>query len=140
MKQPQLTKVLPALFYFFLVSAQAETTCKEVSLKSLSIDQTSKETLCFVQHENYFISNNCKSSDCLLIKKIKAPGPALNGNNRPGIELCNHLTGTVEKIQILTSNKTMSRCVFKDGGSISLNLLESWNGAFFAGPGSSLEF
>jgi hypothetical protein len=53
---------------------------------------------------------------------------------RPGKTWCQNLGGLVEPIEIEGSGNAV-RCLFPEESiSISLNLLESWDGKYFTGP------
>ena len=54
---------------------------------------------------------------------------------RPGAILCEMLGGALESVTYDRVSFEVRRCLFpKDKSFISLNLLESWDGARFRGP------
>ncbi len=79
-------------------------------------------------------TRNCLSLDCPSLSKIKTTKLKYSDSMRPGRSWCSSLGGAVEKIKISNHGEKI-RCIFtEDSSFISLNLLESWNGKFFAGP------
>ncbi len=115
--------------------------CRQVSLKSEILSLKEKVEFCFLKDESYFISRNCLDMSCKFIQTLRQKGLSHSVLNRPGLVTCTNLDGAYDTFKIKKSDKTYLRCVFKeDRSSISLNLLESWNGKHFEGPGDSLKF
>ena len=73
-----------------------------------------------------------------FIKRLKGSKIKHSEKERPGINTCRALGGVPERVTF-EGAQNVSRCVLsKEHSSISLNLLESWNGSHFEGPGPSL--
>jgi hypothetical protein len=127
------------VFLVFLISVDVfavDYDCKNVSSKSLVVsNESEKLNLCFhPSDDSYFISQECKNIGCKSLSKIKSTKLEFSESMRPGKSWCRSLGGAVEPIEIEGIGKQF-RCLFtEDSISISLNLLESWNGKIFAGP------
>lgn len=134
-----MKKNLCFFLFLFSVSSFGANDCREVSIQS-SPDFKEKVDLCFLTDETYFISRNCKDLSCKFIQKLKKSKLPHSEKNRPGTTACRFLGGEVESVTLNGLKEKISRCIFTDDhSSISLNLLESWNGKKFTGPGPSVD-
>lgn len=123
----------------FTFSVWAKYTCKEVKLESNTVSASEVQTLCFMQAPSYFISEKCASHKCDFIKKLQNQKIEFSEKERPGALLCKTLGGIKEEVTLADSKQKISRCLFtEEKVSISLNLLESWNGKHFSGPSRPL--
>ncbi len=112
-----------------------ESKCRSVELKSASVGKKERTDLCFLSDETYFISRNCQDLNCAFMKRLKDKKAPTSSAERPGLILCKEIKGVVEGVQILETTLSIQRCLFpKEKSSISLNLLESWDGKSFLGP------
>ena|GEM_PF-3262153 len=117
------------------------------SSKSWSSDYVCKETkvnkkdklLCFMREESFFITPDCQKNDCKFIQAIKKIKPQLLNVERPGTTLCRAVAGKMDSWKLSSFNYDISVCQL-DKTTISLNLLESWNGTLFTGPAESMSF
>jgi hypothetical protein len=142
MQQHRLIK--SSLTFAMLILAAvsfAKSDCRKVIVENKSLKISEKVNLCFLDDKSYFISQNCQNLECKFVDKLKSDRPEHSLDNRAGVTMCKFLGGGVEAITIGGNKGTASRCVFtSDHTSISLNLLESWNGKTFTGPGPSMDF
>ena len=141
MLEHHLNKLLIALVFIFAATlVQADnSTCREVSLESKIVSKKEKVNLCFLKDDTYFISRNCMDLSCPFVQVLKKKGLSHSQLDRPGAITCKNLGGAIDSIIMNKSTKTFLRCVFKqDHSSISLNMLESWNGKHFTGPAESI--
>lgn len=119
--------------------AKSEFVCKEVKVQSKSIKASEEATLCFLRDDTYFISGNCSDLKCKFIERLKVKKMKYSEEERPGVTLCRAIQGVPEDIALPDSKLTITRCLFtKEKTSISLNLLESWDGKHFSGPSRPL--
>lgn len=115
--------------------------CRDVTVKSLSVGQTKKAQLCFLEKDSYFITGNCSTLECDLVNKLRKTKFTSSVKERPGSTLCKSIGGAVDSVEISGIKGKDQACVLpKSESSISLNLLESWDGKFFTGPAKSVEF
>lgn len=121
--------------------AYGDSDCKLVTFQGNVVKETEKREYCFLNSETYFISRNCQSLNCKFIEKLKRAKFKHSENSRPGISMCVDLGGAVEEVTIMETKTKTFRCLFsEDATSVSLNLLESWNGKKFTGPGRPVKF
>lgn len=137
MQRLHLIKLAAMMLLSFNLLAASD--CREVSVKSaVAKDETLQ--LCFLADDSYFISKNCQSLDCEMIRKLKTTDVPHSFKDRPGAVACKIIGGGVDIVSI-DGKGEVQRCVFpKEHTSISLNLLESWNGKSFSGPAPKMEF
>jgi hypothetical protein len=137
-----LTSIKVLLLFALAVSVLGHASgydCQETEVTSLDVKAKEKFNLCFAKHDsNYFISQNCLTLECKfteqLKKRVLAPEKESGSYERPGRKLCKELKGMVEKVAITGKGEAI-RCIFPDDlSSVSLNMLESWNGKIFTGP------
>lgn len=109
--------------------------CEEAEFVSRSKQKDKVDTCFHEKNPRYFISNNCVDFSCEFTKKIKTAKIEYTQRFRPGVDMCRALGGGVEFGTIKRVGE-VERCVFPDDlSSISIDLLESWDGKIFAGPG-----
>lgn len=116
--------------------------CKSIRVRSMVV-QGREETidLCFLNDESYFITRGCIDLSCNFVRKLRSTALSSNETERPGETYCKQLEGAVEEVKISNKENRIRRCIFtKDRNSISLNLLESWNGKHFSGPAPTVKF
>lgn len=119
----------------------ADYECNEVEIHGQVVKESEKLTLCFLKDPSYFISKNCVSLDCAFIARLRKARITQSTHEGPGSSMCRELGGLEEEIKVASMEDDQIRCVFpEDRSTISLNLLESWNGKYFAGPGKSIKF
>lgn len=116
--------------------------CLSVELESKYTKTMKQSELCFLLNKTFYLSRNCLDLSCPFIgelKKLKIPH---SEKDRPGTVMCRALSGAIDLVKIKGSPENLPQCVFNDEGksSISLNLLESWNGKNFSGPAKSINF
>lgn len=131
-------KIFILIFPFlFAGKAFSKPPCQEIEIKSLVVSKSEKVKVCFYSdNESYFISQNCMDLSCDFVQKLKKNGLTLSENSRPGLSTCKALQGSPDTVHFKEGKRSHRRCVFvKDASFISLNMLESWNGKIFTGPG-----
>lgn len=130
-----------SLFLLTSLNTYANSNCRQVTLKGLTVKETETREYCFLKEPTYFLSKNCQSMDCVLIRKLKKTKVGPSTQDRPGVHLCKALGGGVDQVMLMDSKITTFRCVYsEDMSSVSLNLLESWNGKIFTGPSEPVKF
>ncbi|HXH73570.1 MAG TPA: hypothetical protein VNJ08_01295 [Bacteriovoracaceae bacterium] len=135
-----LNKVFVLCLLCPLLASGADYKCEEVEIVTKTLNQKETAEICFHERSpSFFISNNCLDLSCDFTKKIKTTTFTHSNRFRPGVTMCQDLGGGVD-YATLKGKGEIERCVFtKDLSSISLNLLESWNGKIFAGPGKQAD-
>lgn len=136
------TRHLSSAFVFLLLAAgpvRAEAPaydCEEVEVTSLEVPGKVTAQLCFLKvSQKYFLSNDCLTMKCPLLAKMKEIKFKSSEEDRPGTAMCKQLGGAVDTVTIKNRGE-FHRCVSPtEPSTISLNLLESWNGKVFVGPG-----
>ncbi len=136
----QLIKLtLFSVFFLGSTLTMANTSCRDVIVKSNNVDKSETTHLCFMKDETYFISRNCQDMRCRPMKLLKEKRPEVSSEERPGIVICRELKGIIENITVSGSKLSVQRCLFpEEKVSVSLNLLESWDGKKFSGPSQPL--
>lgn len=131
------SRVFTAVLILFMSSAMAASdyNCEDVEIVDPVSKEVDKTTLCFHKESpTFFISENCANLECELVKKMKDLKFEPSEEDRPGAVMCRALGGGVEEFSLKEKGKFL-RCVTGDEhSSVSLNLLESWNGKLFLGP------
>lgn len=139
----RLTKVIFVLLFIMRSLSGMGASgfiCKEVLVQSKSISASEKASLCFLKDDTYFLSKNCSQLNCQFIERLRKIKITANDRERPGATTCHALKGMVEEVGLPGSTLKIQRCLFpKEGTSISLNLLESWDGKKFSGPSKPLK-
>lgn len=126
---------------FSAVGFAGDYECKDWEIEGQLVKKSETLALCTMKDPSYFISRNCTSLDCDFITRLKKINIVSSIYERPGSTTCVQLGGIEEEIKIKGIDGEQIRCVFpEDRSTISLNLLESWDGKYFKGPGRTLEF
>jgi hypothetical protein len=143
MAQLQLTKVISTIILMLFTSlafSSTEFSCKEVQVQSQDVKAIEKSNLCFLKDDTYFITKNCSDLKCQFMGRLKQTRFSHSESERPGATMCQALKGVVEAVSIPSSKLKIQRCLFtKEKTSISLNLLESWDGKGFNGPSKPIK-
>lgn len=110
--------------------------CESVELSSKVAGLSKTVELCFYRERTFFISKACQDLSCEFAQKLRTTKTPSSMTERPGAVLCKALGGGVDVIKLEGVDYDVSQCVFADEekNSVSLNLLESWNGKMFKGP------
>lgn len=139
----QLIKKISILGLFVSSFAMGSPTylCREVKVESQNlVDSSEVIELCFLKDSTYFISKNCSDLKCNFAKQLKKIEAITSSRERPGAAMCDLLHGVIEEVKIESEKSNVKRCLFvKEKVSISLNLLESWDGKKFSGPSDPIE-
>lgn len=139
-QQPLIKHLLLIAPLVFCASFSKASTCRDVQVKSQSVKASEEVGLCFYNDVTYFLSRSCQDMNCHFIQQLKQTKPETSSEKRPGALLCQKLKGIIEEVTLVESRQTVQRCVFpEEKESISLNLLESWDGKKFRGPAPSLK-
>lgn len=138
----KLSCLIVAVTFLSLARADAPNyECQDKEIKSNVVTGSEKTKLCFMEDTSFFISNHCISMNCAFIDRLKKLKVTHSIMERPGSNICKQLGGLVEKVSVSCLDEEQDRCVFiEDRSTISLNLLESWNGKYFTGPAPEVEF
>ncbi|WPU66589.1 hypothetical protein [Peredibacter starrii] len=142
MAQRRLIKLALGLIFVMssALAAESDLSCKVLLVKSQNLKASQEVKICTLREETYFISANCQDLSCRFMKELKGLKLSHSPDERPGMEICKNLKGTVEEVTVEKISYSVLRCVFaKDKSFISLNLLESWDGKTFKGPSTPID-
>lgn len=134
-------RLISLLALAIAASAWAGPDCKETKIESVELKVSEVRELCFLQNdETYFMTSDCVDLSCKVVQKLKSKSVPHSETERPGALFCKSLGGVVEEVRLQGGKLKIQRCLFtQEKSSLSLNLLESWNGKHFSGPSKPLD-